>query len=137
VYKGASRYRNDEAEVNVNIALWVLQGLVGFAVLGAGGMKLATPKDKLEAKPHMGWAKDFSAGQIKLIGLAEVLAAIGLVVPWVTGIVPVLTSLAAAGLVVLMGGAAVTHIKRKEPAVPPIVLAVFSLAIAVGRSGLV
>lgn len=121
----------------MNIALWVLQGLVAFAVLGAGGMKLATPKDKLESKPHMEWARDFSAGLIKLIGVAEVLGAIGLVVPWVTGIAPMLTPAAAACLVVLMAGAAMTHIKRKEPAVPPIVLAVISLVIAVGRSGLV
>jgi hypothetical protein len=121
----------------MNIALWVLQGLVAIAMLGAGGMKLATPKAKLGANPHMGWTSDYSEGQIKLIGFAEVLGAIGLVVPWVTGIVPVLTSLAAAGLVVLMIGAAVTHLKRKEPAVPPIVLAVLSAVIAVGRSGLV
>jgi putative exporter of polyketide antibiotics len=124
-------------EANVNIALWVLQGLAAFAFLGAGGMKLATPKDKLEAKPHMEWSKGFSAGQVKLIGLAEVLGAIGLVVPWVTGIFPTLTSVAAACLFVLMAGAARIHIKRKEPSVPPMVLAAIALVIAVGRSGLV
>jgi uncharacterized membrane protein YphA (DoxX/SURF4 family) len=122
---------------NVNIALWVLQGLAAVAFLVAGGMKAATPKEKLDANPHMAWARDFSAGHVKLIGLAEVLGAIGLVVPWLTGIVPILTSVAAACLVILMAGAAVTHFKRKEPSAPPIILGAIALVIAVGRSGLV
>ncbi len=121
---------------DVNIGLWVLQGLAAVAFFVAGGMKAATPKEKLDANPHMGWANDFSAGHVKLIGLAEVFGAIGLVVPWVTGIVPILTSVAAACLVILMVGAAVTHIKRNEPSAPPIILGAIALVIAVGRSGL-
>jgi len=121
----------------VNIALWVLQGLAAIAFLGAGGMKATTPKEKLDANPHMAWAHDFSAGQVKMIGLAEVLGAIGLVVPWATGIVPMLTSIAAACLGILMAGAAVVHIRRKEPSLPPIALGLISLVIAVGPSGLV
>jgi ABC-type Fe3+-siderophore transport system permease subunit len=120
----------------MNIALWVLQGLLAFACLGAGGMKLATAKEKLDANPQMGWAKDFSAGQVKLIGLAQVLGAIGLIVPWVTHILPILTPIAALCLSIIMVGAVVVHIKRKEPMVPPLVLTLIGVAIAVGRSGL-
>ena len=58
--------------------------------------------------PRVTWANDFSAPQIKLIGLAEVLSAIGLVLPLVLGVLPVLTFLAAAGLALRMPGA-VSH----------------------------
>lgn len=67
-----------------------------------------------------------------MIGLAEVLGAVGLIVPWATRIVPVLTPVAAVGLAVLMAGAAQTHRRRKEPA---IVLAIIAAVIAVGRFG--
>jgi hypothetical protein len=117
----------------VNIVLWVFQGLVAFAMLAAGGMKLATPREKLI--PKMPWATDFSATQIKLISAAEVLGGIGLIAPWATGILPVLTPVAALGLTVIMGGAVATHVRRKEPPVPAIVLAPLSLIIALGRLG--
>ncbi len=117
----------------MNTALWILQGLSAFAFFGAGVMKLATPKDKLKAK--MPWANDFTEGQIKLIGLAEVFGAIGLVAPWATGIVPILTPIAAAALVVVMGGAVSTHLRRKETPIPPAVLAVLALVVALGRFG--
>jgi len=116
----------------MNIALWVLQGLLAFVMLGAGGMKVASPKAKLVANPKMGWAKDFTEAQIKLIGLAEVLGAVGLIVPWATHILPVLTPIAAACLAVIMVGAGVVHLRRKESPMP-IVLAVLCAVVAVGR----
>lgn len=115
----------------MNIALWVLQGLLAFAFTGAGALKLFTPKEKLEVKMH--WAKTWPPGQIKLLGLAEVLGAVGLIAPWATGILPVLTPVAAVALVPLMIGAAMTHVKLKEPAVAPAVLAVLCVVVAVGR----
>jgi hypothetical protein len=120
----------------MNIALWILQGLLAVAMLGAGGMKLVTPKAKLVANPQMAWAADFGEGQIKLIGLSELLGAVGLVLPWALGIVPVLTAVAAACLLVIMAGAAWTHIRRKEPAIVPIVLAVLLAVVAAGRLAL-
>lgn len=117
----------------MNIALWILQGLLGVVFLGAGLMKVLQSKAKILANPQMGWANNFSASQIKLIGAAEVLGGVGLVVPWATGICPILTPIAAVCLALLMGGAASVHIKRKEPAVPPLVLAVLAILIAVGR----
>jgi hypothetical protein len=116
----------------MNIALWVLQGLLAFIMLAAGGMKVASPKAKLTANPRMAWANDFSETQIKLIGLAEVLGGIGLIVPWATHILPILTPTAAACLAVIMLGAAATHIKRKEPPAPA-VLALLCVGVAVGR----
>ena len=118
----------------MNTALWVMQGIVAFACVAAGSFKLVTPRQKLATK--MGWANDFTDGQVKLIGLAEVLGAVGLVVPWATHIMPRLTPVAAACLVVIMVGATMTHVRRKEPAFPPLVLAILSAVVAVGRSGM-
>jgi DoxX-like family len=120
----------------LNTALWILQGLLAFAFIGAGAMKLFTPKAKLVQKGQ-GWAGDFGDAQVKLLGAAELLGAIGLVVPWATATLPVFTPVAAAALVLLMGGAAMTHVRRKESPVAPVVLAVLAAVVAVGRFGLI
>ena len=75
-------------------------------------MKLSQPKEKLAQ--NMGWVEDFSQPAVRLIGAVEVLGAIGLVLPALTGILPWLTPLAALGLVLTMVGAALTHLRRKE-----------------------
>jgi hypothetical protein len=115
-------------------ALWVAQVLLAVAFLGAGATKLSQPKEKL-AK-NMAWVEDFSQGTVRLIGALEVLGAIGLVLPALTGILPWLTPLAALGLALLMAGAVYTHLRRKEgPAgVPPAVLLLLAALVAVGRS---
>jgi uncharacterized membrane protein YphA (DoxX/SURF4 family) len=121
----------------MNIVLWVLAALLAFVFLGAGAMKLTQSKDKLAANPNMAWTEHFSARTIKLIGLLEVLAAIGLILPAVLGIASALVPLAAVGLVLLMIGAALTHARRKEnqAAVVNVVLLVLAAAVAVGRFG--
>jgi uncharacterized membrane protein YphA (DoxX/SURF4 family) len=96
----------------MGIALWVIQGLLAVAFLGAGASKLSQPKEKL--LKNMAWVEDFSQPAVRLIGAAEVLGAIGVVLPALTGILPWLTPLAALGLVLLMVGAALTHLRRKE-----------------------
>lgn len=111
----------------MNKVIWTLQALTSLAFAGAGGMKLATPPEQLRANPQMGWTTDFGDRDIKAIGAAEVLGAVGLIVPAATGIVPVLTPVAGASLAVLMGGAAATHVRRGEPVVAPAVLAVLAL----------
>lgn len=120
----------------MNILLWVVAGLLALAFLGAGGMKLATPRAGLQEK--MAWVEDFSDNAVKGIGLVEVLGAIGLIVPAATGIAPVLVAWAALGLAGVMAGAVVVHLKRGEgiaAAVPSIVLGLLSLLVAWGRFG--
>ena len=111
-----------------NKVLWGLQILTALAFGGAGGMKLATPAEQLRANPQMAWSTEFADAEIKAIGAAEVLGAVGLIVPVATGIAPVLTPLAGAGLGVMMGGAAYTHARRGESPVAPAVLGVLALA---------
>lgn len=97
----------------MNIALWIVAGLLAAAFLMAGLMKATQPKAKLA--PNMAWVENFSAGTVKLIGVAEVLGAIGLILPGVTGTAPILVPIAATGLAVIMLLAIVTvHAPRKE-----------------------
>ena len=96
----------------MGIALWIVQGLLAVAFLGAGASKLSQPKEKL--LKNMAWVEDFSQPAVRLIGAAEVIGAIGVVLPALTGVLPWLTPLAALGLVLLMVGAALTHLRRKE-----------------------
>jgi uncharacterized membrane protein YphA (DoxX/SURF4 family) len=114
----------------VIIALWIINILLALAFLLAGGMKAAVPKEAL-AKRGMEWVEDFSPAFIKFIGIAEILGALGLVLPILTGIAPILTPIAAVALAIAMVGALVVHARRKEPFIPTLVLAVLSLVSAV------
>jgi len=96
----------------MGIALWVVQVLVAAAFVVSGATKLSQPKEKLLKK--WAWVEDFSQGSVRIIGVLEVLGAIGIVLPELTGIVPWLTPLAALGLVLTMIGAALTHLRRAE-----------------------
>ena len=96
----------------MGIALWVVQVLVAAAFLVSGATKLSQPKENLVK--NMAWVEDFSQQTVRLIGALEVLGAIGIVVPALTGILPWLTPLAALGLVLTMIGAALTHLRRTE-----------------------
>jgi len=97
----------------VNVVLWVLQGLLAALYATAGVLKTTQPKDKLAAR--LPWTEDFSAATVKVIGSAELLGALGLILPAATGILPWLTPLAATGLAVVMLLAVLTHARRKEP----------------------
>jgi uncharacterized membrane protein YphA (DoxX/SURF4 family) len=120
----------------MNVLLWTVASLLALAFLAAGGMKLARPKEEL-AKSGLGWTEDFSAGTVKLIGGLEVLAAVGLILPPLLKITPVLAPLAALGLVLLMIGAAITHARRKETPMIGInmVLLVLAAVVVWGRFG--
>ena len=111
------------------IAFWIVAGLAALLFLATGLMKLARPKEALQSA-GMGWVEDFDSRPIKLIGLAEVLGAIGLILPVLTGIAPVLSPIAGIALAVLMIGAAVTHLRRSEPPIP-FALVALTLAAAV------
>ena len=96
----------------MNTALWIVQGILAALFLMAGFMKSTTPKEKLALK--MPWANDYSAGTVKLIGITQLMAAIGLIIPMLTGIAPLLTPLAAIGLCVTMILAIMYHYRKNE-----------------------
>lgn len=108
------------------VAFWIITGLLAVAFLATGAMKLFRPREALAAS-GLKWTEDFTTVQVKLIGLAELLGAIGLVLPILLGIVPILSPIVAVLLAVLMIGASVVHVRRKEP---PVSLALAALSIA-------
>jgi uncharacterized membrane protein YphA (DoxX/SURF4 family) len=120
----------------MDIALWIVAGLLALAFLGAGFMKSTRSSDKLAAA-GMAWVEDFSPGVVRFIGISEVLGAIGLVLPPLVGVAPILAPIAAAALAVVMAGAVVTHLRRKEygAIVPSLVLLLLSAFVAWGRFG--
>ncbi len=117
----------------MNIVLWILQVVLALAFAMTGISKLTQPKEKLAAQ--MGWVEEFSQGTVRLIGLVELLAAIGLLLPALTGILPILTPLAALGLVLVMVGAMLTHQRRIETPLVGVYLVLLLLAafVAYGR----
>jgi uncharacterized membrane protein YphA (DoxX/SURF4 family) len=119
----------------VNVALWIIQIVLAAAFLIAGTTKVLTPKGKL--RERMAWVDDFSQTSVRLIGTAEILGALGLILPAATGIAPILTPIAAVGLIIIMIGAAITHVRRQEPAIVPVnvVLLVLAAIVAWGRFG--
>jgi hypothetical protein len=73
------------------------------------------PKEKIAAlTPSARWVEDFSAGSVKAIGALEVLGAVGLILPALLDIAPVLMPLAALGLGLIMIGAAIVEFRRQE-----------------------
>ncbi len=115
----------------MNIALWLLQGLLAAAFIMAGPMKIFA-YDKIGAKYH--WVKDESKGLVAFIGACELLGGLGLILPGATRVLPVLTPLAALALAVLLIMAIGYHLGRKEGGIG-ICLVLGSLAafVAVGR----
>jgi uncharacterized membrane protein YphA (DoxX/SURF4 family) len=126
----------------MNIALWIVQILLAVVFLMAGFMKVSKSKDELieTGGERMAWVESLSAGNVKLIGILEVLAAIGLILPQLTGILPWLTPLAAVGLVFTMIGAIILHVRRGDGAqaiVMNVVLLLMASFVAYGRFALV
>ena len=115
----------------MNIALWIVQGLLAALFLFAGGMKLVVPIEEMLKQmplPLPGWFVWFT-------GIVELLGALGLILPWLLRIRPGLTPLAAAGLVIVMIGATAYTLAAGEVASAPMPLAVgiLSAFVAYGR----
>lgn len=97
----------------MNVALWITAGILAALFFVSGVVKLIRSNDKL-VEMGFGFAGDLSTGFVKSIGVLEVMAGIGLVLPALLDIAPVLVPVAAAGLVLLMIGAMITHVRRDE-----------------------
>ena len=112
-----------------NVTLWVVQGLLAALFLFAGSMKLILPIEAMAGPVVLpGWF-------LRFIGVAEVTGAIGLILPWLTRIQPLLTSFAAGGLVVIMSGATVVTALGGgvAGAAVPLVVGALAASVACGR----
>jgi hypothetical protein len=110
-------------------ALWIVQGLLALLFLFAGGMKLVLPLEALTAQTPL------PSLFLRFIGVAEVLGAIGLILPGLLRIRPGLTPLAAAGRMIIMIGATVFTLAYGEvaPALIPLVVGLLLAFVAYGR----
>ena len=98
----------------MNIALWIIAGLLAAVFLIAGANKLFIPQQKLAKAPGGGWVLDFSGSFVKTLGAVEIVGAAGHILPAALDIGPVLVPLAALGLAVIMTGAATVEFRRQE-----------------------
>ena len=109
------------------IAYWIVAGLAALIALFAGTVKLARTQEQLIAMGQK-YNEDLKPWQTKVIGAAEVLGGLGLVVPMLTGILPVLSPIAGIGIAILQAGAFVTHVRRGELKGLPVNVVIFALA---------
>jgi uncharacterized membrane protein YphA (DoxX/SURF4 family) len=113
-----------------NVGLWIAQSLLAAAFLFAGAMKLIMPIDVLEQQAQL------PGLFLRFIACAEILGALGLVLPGIFRIHTELTSFAATGIVLIMTGATVIGIERSQVggSIMPFVLGVTAALIAAKRS---
>ncbi|WP_040867200.1 DoxX family protein [Nocardia exalbida] len=96
----------------MNLALWIVAGLLAALSLFGGLTKTFMPKaelDELGAKSGGGWTMHASAGFVKTLGVLEILAAAGLILPAALDIAPVMVAVTAVCWILLMVGAMITH----------------------------
>ena len=121
----------------MNLALWIIAGVMAAVFLLAGTNKLFIPREKLAKAPGGGWVNDFSAGFVKALGAVEILGAIGLIVPAALDVAPILGPVAAVGLATIMIGAAIVTSRRHESKHALLNLTYLALiaVVAIGRFG--
>lgn len=119
----------------MGILAWILQILLCLAFGAAGLMKVTSPRDKLAAR--MSWIRTSPPWLPNVIGVVELLGAVGVILPSAFRIMPVLTPLAACGLALIMIFATGNHLRHGEgqDIVPTSVLLVLALAVAYLRFG--
>jgi DoxX-like family len=96
----------------MTVAYWVVASALALLYLYAGWLKVVRSKDRL--RPIMQWVDIMPLGLVRAIGVLEVLAALGLILPPLTGIAPGVALAAAIGLVVLQVGATALHVSRHD-----------------------
>lgn len=120
----------------MNVVLWVLASLLAVVFLAAGGSKIVGKREQMiEKTPYVA---DLPQNAVRGIGVVEVLGALGLILPALTGLPDPLVPWAATGLTVVMLGAVVVHLRRGDgvpAAAPGVVLAILSAFVAWGRFG--
>ncbi|MCO5995959.1 DoxX family protein [Actinoallomurus rhizosphaericola] len=121
----------------MNLALWIAAGLLAAVALLGGVTKSFVPKERLAAQHGGEWTRHASAGFVRTLGVLELLAAAGLVLPAVVGVAPVMVPVTAVCWILLMIGAMTTHGRLGQYRLVLLNLAYLAVAvfIAWGRFG--
>ncbi|MGW2385579.1 DoxX family protein [Streptomyces sp. NPDC001658] len=96
----------------MNIAYWIVAGLLALFYVYAGTLKVIHGRDRL--RPMMAWVDRVPLPALKALGTVEILGAAGLVLPPLTGIAPPLATAAATGFVLLQAGAIAVHLTGED-----------------------
>jgi len=113
----------------MEIALWVIQGLLAISFFITGALKLLLNREDLIKKISV--LETYSNAGIKTIGTFEILGAVGLILPQYLEILPVLTPIAAVFLGIIMILAIPKHMTKNEPIAPNVILLVMCVVVAV------
>lgn len=115
--------------------LWVLQIVLALVFLPLGVLMIR--RSRMQLVRVAPWVEDFPEQVVTTIGVLEVLGALGVVLPGVVGVWTVLVPVSATGLGILMIGAIVEHLTRREVdrIAAPAALLVAATAVAIGRFG--
>jgi putative oxidoreductase len=121
-----------EKEDCMNVALWIVQGLLAFAFIAAGAMKLfAYEKYKIQSQKN--GPTGITRALATFIGIAEIAGSLGIVLPMATNIAPWLSPWAAVGLATIMLLAIGFHVRRHESPVAPVILFLLAAFVVFGR----
>jgi hypothetical protein len=121
----------------VNVALWVVAGLLS-AVLLISTSKMFVPRERIASVGRAAeWVLDFSPGALRAIGALEILAAVGLILPAVLDVAPVMVPVTAVCVAALFTGAVLMRLRRGErtTVVPDLVYLALAVFVAWGRFG--
>ena len=110
----------------MRVAYWIVAGLLAVFYLYAGGIKVTRSKDQL--RPMTGWVDSVPLRLVRTIGVLEVLGALGLILPPLTGIAAALALAAATGLALIQAGGISLHLSRGEATVIWLNIALLALA---------
>ena len=121
----------------MNIILWIAAGLLALVALTGGFTKTFIPKEKLEHHEGAAWTRGVSPATVKTLGVLELLAAFGLILPAVVDVAPVMVPVTAVCWIGLMIGAMITHGRLGQLKLVMVNALYLALAIfiAVGRFG--
>jgi uncharacterized membrane protein len=111
------------------IAVWIVSGILALMYLFAGITKTFSPHEKL--RTTMPWTDGATTLQVRIVGILEILGAVGLIVPALTGIAPILTPIAAVGLALIQVVAVGIHIRRGEAKALPLNIVLLAGAVFV------
>ncbi len=121
----------------MNVALWITAGLLALVALAGGITKTFVPLDKLAVHDGAAWTLGASPAFVRTLGILELLAAIGLILPAVLDVAPVMVPVTAACWIALMIGAMITHGRLGQVQLVLVNVVYLALAtfIVVGRFG--
>src|ERR1700694_2305147 len=122
----------EKKEDCMNLAIWIVQGLLALAFIAVGAMKLFA-YEKYKTQSDKDGPTDISRGLVTFIGVAEIAGALGIVLPMATNTAPWLSPWAALGLATIMLLAIIFHLRRHESPAPAAILFLLAAFVVFGR----